>query len=66
MCVQPVAGLQASSVHTLPSSQLVGEPGEHDKPVQESPAVQRFPSSQAVPLGAEVVVLRRIATSFAS
>jgi len=44
VCVQPVAGLQASSVHTLPSSQLVGPPGTQTPPEQMSPVVQALPS----------------------
>jgi hypothetical protein len=43
----PVAGLHASSVHTLPSSQTTGVPGWQAPPPQISPTVQASPSSQA-------------------
>src|SRR5262245_12271098 len=44
--VQPpgVEGLQASSVQTLPSSQLGGGPPAHDPPLQVSPVVHSLPS----------------------
>src|SRR5438445_3150813 len=42
---QPLAGLQESSVHAFPSSQLRAAPTQHP-PAQPSPAVQAFPSSQ--------------------
>ena len=48
---QPDAGLQQSVVHTLLSLQTVAEPGVHTPPLQESPVVQAFPSSHAVPSG---------------
>jgi hypothetical protein len=52
VCVQPVAGLQASSVQTLPSSQFVGAPLTHTPPEHVSPVVQALPSLQgAVLLG---------------
>jgi hypothetical protein len=49
-CVQPVAGLQASLVHTLPSSQLGGAPPTQTPPEQVSFVVQALPSSQAAVL----------------
>jgi hypothetical protein len=50
LCVQPVAGLQASSVHTLLSSQFVGPPGTHVPLEQASPVVHAFPSEQELVL----------------
>jgi hypothetical protein len=44
--VQPVAGLQLSSVQTFPSLQLVGPPGMQAPPAHVSPVVQALPSSQ--------------------
>jgi hypothetical protein len=44
VCVQPVAGLQASSVQTLPSSQLGGDPPTHTPAEQVSLIVQALPS----------------------
>jgi len=48
-CWQPVAGLQESSVHGLPSSQFTGvlphAPLWHASAVQASPSLQRKPSS---------------------
>ena len=49
-CVQPVAGLQASSVQTLPSSQLGAAPGTQEPPLQASPTVQALPSLQGAVL----------------
>src|SRR5262249_26207652 len=46
VCVQPVAGLQESVVQTFPSSQFGAEPPWHEPPLQASPVVQAFPSSQ--------------------
>jgi len=48
--VQPKAGLQASFVHTLPSSQLGGAPPTHTPPAQVSLVVQALPSLQTVVL----------------
>src|SRR5438876_92372 len=45
-CVQPVAGLQESSVQTLPSLQLAGGPPAQAPPLQASPEVQALPSLQ--------------------
>jgi hypothetical protein len=42
---QPEAGLHESSVQTLPSLQLVGEPLTHEPFEHVSPVVQAFPSS---------------------
>src|SRR5881296_3144277 len=42
---QPVAGLQVSSVQTLPSSQLSARPPTHTPPPHRSLRVQAFPSS---------------------
>src|SRR3972149_1347796 len=44
--VHPLTGSQASSVHTLPSSQGIRAPGVHTPPPQVSNEVQTFPSSQ--------------------
>jgi hypothetical protein len=44
VCVQPVEGLQASSVQGLLSLQLVAEPGTQAPPEQTSPVVQALPS----------------------
>jgi glyoxylate utilization-related uncharacterized protein len=44
--VQPEAGLHASSVHTLPSSQLGGAPPTQTPPEQVSLVVHALPSSQ--------------------
>src|SRR5439155_223789 len=43
---QPVAGLQVSSVHTFPSSQLGDAPPTHLPPLHLSLVVQAFPSLQ--------------------
>jgi len=43
----PVAGLQLSSVHPLPSPQMTGAPGWQTPPAQVSPTVHALPSSQA-------------------
>jgi len=49
VCVQPVAGAQASVVHTLLSSQFSAVvPGTHAPPEQTSPTVHAFPSLQGV------------------
>jgi len=45
-CVQPVAGLQASSVQTLASSQFGAVPPTQVPPEQASPVVQALPSLQ--------------------
>jgi hypothetical protein len=47
--VQPVAGLQASVVHTFPSLQLGAVPGAHAPFWQVSAPLQAFESLQAVP-----------------
>src|SRR3990172_8632313 len=44
--VHPLTGSQASSVHTLPSSQRVGAPDMHTPLLHTSPVVQASPSSQ--------------------
>jgi hypothetical protein len=49
-CTQPEAGLQESSVQTLPSSQLGAGPPTHFPPEQTSPVVQAFPSSHGAML----------------
>ncbi len=49
---QPDAGLQPSSVHTLPSSQLLAPPLEHAPWLQLSPVVHALPSSHTAELGA--------------
>ena len=43
-CVQPVAGLQASFVHTLPSSQLGAAPPTQVPPLHVSLVVHALPS----------------------
>src|SRR5437667_352120 len=43
---QPVAAVQESSVHGLPSSQFGGGPPTHLPPAHVSPVVQALPSSQ--------------------
>ena len=43
---QPLAGLQLSSVHTFPSSQLGAAPPTHAPPEQVSGVVQALPSLQ--------------------
>src|SRR5262249_56727105 len=50
VCTQPVAGLQPSVVHELPSSQLTAGPGWHVPPPQASGAVQAVASSQGAVL----------------
>lgn len=50
VCVQPVAGLQASSVHTLPSSQLGAGPPRQVPAEQVSLVVQALPSLQGAAL----------------
>jgi len=47
---QPLAGLQLSLVHTLPSLQLAAGPGAHLPPEQPSLVVQALPSLQAAAL----------------
>ena len=47
--LHPVAGLQVSVVHALPSSQLIAVPW-HVPPPQKSSDVQALPSSQATAL----------------
>src|SRR5262245_23352753 len=50
VCVQPVAGLHASAVHTFESSQLGGAPPVHTPLAsQASPVVHAFPSLQLWP-----------------
>jgi len=49
VCVQPVLASQASSVHTLPSSQSGGGPPAQKPSVQASRVVQGFASSHALP-----------------
>ena len=44
VCVQPLAGLQASSVQALPSPQSGAGPPTQVPPLHASPAVQAFPS----------------------
>jgi len=44
VCVQPVAGLQPSVVHTLPSSQFGAAPPTQTPPLQVSLVVQALPS----------------------
>src|SRR2546425_1069885 len=48
---QPVAGLQASSVQTLPSLQLGAGPPTQTPPAQVSAVVQALPSVQAAAVG---------------
>ena len=43
---QPLDGSQASVVHGLVSSQMLGAPGTHSPPTQASPTVHRLPSVQ--------------------
>ena len=50
VCAQPVAGLQVSSVHGLPSEQLTVEPPRHAPPTQVSLTVQASPSLHAAEL----------------
>jgi hypothetical protein len=50
-CVHPLAGLQASSVHTLPSPQLRGPPEAQPPPWHESPSVQASLSEHTEPFG---------------
>src|SRR5439155_1345728 len=47
---QPVAGLQVSSVHTFPSSQLGAAPPTHLPPLHPSLTVEAVPSSQGAVL----------------
>jgi hypothetical protein len=47
--VQPVAGLQPSVVHTLPSLQTIAVPAVHTPAWQVSAPLQRLPSGHAVP-----------------
>jgi hypothetical protein len=47
---QPEAGLQPSSVHTLPSLQLGGVPPTQDPPLHLSPVVQALASSHGLVL----------------
>jgi hypothetical protein len=49
-CVHPVAGLQASVVHTFESSQFVAGPPTHFPAVHMSPVVHALPSSHEVVL----------------
>ena len=50
MFTQPVAGLQESSVQTLPSLQLGGGPPTHEPKAQVSLVVHAFPSLQGLVL----------------
>jgi hypothetical protein len=50
VCVQPLAGLQLSSVHTLPSSQWGAAPPTQAPPAQVSLVVQALPSLQGLEL----------------
>jgi hypothetical protein len=50
VCVQPVTGLQASSVQTLASSQFGAAPPTQAPAEQVSPVVQALPSSQGAML----------------
>ena len=52
LVVQPTAGLQASIVHGLPSSQGTVAPGTHAPPLHESPAVHALPSLHGVAVAA--------------
>ncbi len=52
VCVHPVSGVQASSVHELPSSQLVGGPPLHNPFAHWSPVVHALSSSQGLALWA--------------
>jgi hypothetical protein len=49
--VQPVAGLQPSVVHTLPSLQTIAVPAVQTPAWQVSAPLHRLPSGQAVPFG---------------
>jgi hypothetical protein len=49
VCTQPLAELQLSSVHTLPSSQFRGAPPTHAPEAHVSCVVHAFWSSQVVP-----------------
>lgn len=49
-CTHPIAGEQSSMVQRLPSSQVIPAPTQLPA-VHASPAVHRFASEQAVPLG---------------
>src|SRR5215510_1445723 len=51
VCVQPLAGSQASSVQRLPSLQSGAGPPTHVPATQVSPVVQALPSSQGAVLG---------------
>jgi hypothetical protein len=46
VCTNPVAGLQASVVHGLPSSQFGAAPPTHTPAVHTSPVVHALPSLQ--------------------
>jgi sorbitol-specific phosphotransferase system component IIA len=67
----PVAGLHVSVVHTLASSQTTALLAKQAPPPQVSPAVQAFPSSQAIVLfvktqpavGSHVSVVHTLASS---
>jgi hypothetical protein len=60
---QPLAGLQASSVQTLPSLQLGGVLPTQEPPLQTSTVVQALPSEQAVPSGLAVLEQTPVAGS---
>ena len=64
VCVHPVAGLQASSVHTLPSLQLGAAPPTQTLPLQASAVVHAFPSSQSAVLSVCVQPLAGLQASF--
>jgi len=53
-CVHPVAGLHASSVQGLLSSQLNGLPAVHRPPSHRSPRVQGSPSEQVPAMASKV------------
>src|SRR3990172_3178667 len=57
--VHPLIESHASFVHTLPSLQEIGVPDVHIPPLQMSPAVQTFPSSQRLLLFVNVHPLTR-------
>jgi len=48
LCLQPLAGLQLSSVQALPSSQLMTAPGLHTPAAQMSPSVHKLLSLQGL------------------
>jgi hypothetical protein len=56
VAAHPVAGLQLSVVHTLPSLQTSGVPAAHTPAWQVSAPLQTLASAHAVPLATGVVV----------